>query len=75
MPESWPEVTGNSRPLAHRGCGTPGTEVDSNPYMGEFLRENSLWILAPLALIPLVYLLSLQLGAGGSDDSAFIYNI
>jgi len=43
--------------------------------MGEFLRENWLWILAPLVLIPLVYLLSLQLGAGGSDDSAFIYNI
>ncbi len=42
--------------------------------MGEFLRENWLWILAPLVLIPLTYLL-LHVGAGGEGDAAFIYNI
>lgn len=43
--------------------------------MGEYLRENWLWILAPLVLIPLTYLLSLCLGAGEGGDAAFIYNI
>lgn len=43
--------------------------------MGAFLKENWLWILAPMVLIPLLYLLALAFAGGQEGDSTFIYNI
>lgn len=41
--------------------------------MGNFLRENWIWIVAPIALV--VVLVAVVVITGGEGDSPFIYNI
>lgn len=42
--------------------------------MGSFLRENWLWIVAPIVLL-VVALVVAALALSGNDDGQFIYNI
>lgn len=43
--------------------------------MGNFLRENWIWIATPVVLLIIaLVVMALSLG-GGSDDGQFIYNI
>jgi ABC-type dipeptide/oligopeptide/nickel transport system permease subunit len=42
--------------------------------MGNFLRENWIWIAAPIVLVVILVVALLVLGGGG-DDSPFVYNI
>lgn len=42
--------------------------------MGNFLRENWIWIVAPIVLVLILVVALLVLGGGG-DDSPFVYNI
>lgn len=42
--------------------------------MGSFLRENWIWILAPMVLV-LVAVLTLLIIGGGESDAGFIYNL
>ena len=42
--------------------------------MGKFLRENWVWILAPIVIV-LVLFLVIIFTAGSEDASPFIYNI
>ncbi len=42
--------------------------------MGNFLRENWLWILAPIVIV-LCLFGAILLFQGGDDSSPFIYNI
>jgi len=41
--------------------------------MGSFLRENWIWIVAPIVLV--LALVVALLVFGGGDDSPFVYNI
>jgi hypothetical protein len=41
--------------------------------MGSFLRENWIWIVAPIALV--VVLVVAVVVIGGGDSSPFVYNI
>jgi ABC-type dipeptide/oligopeptide/nickel transport system permease subunit len=41
--------------------------------MGSFLRENWVWIVAPIALV--VVLVVAVVVIGGGDDSSFVYKI
>jgi ABC-type dipeptide/oligopeptide/nickel transport system permease subunit len=41
--------------------------------MGSFLRENWIWIVAPIVLVLILVLAMVYLSAG--DDSPFAYNI
>jgi hypothetical protein len=44
--------------------------------MGSFLRENWIWIVAPLVLVLVAVGVLLLAGSGGEgEDAAFIYNI
>ena len=42
--------------------------------MGKFLRENWLWILAPIVIV-LALFVTIIVMQGGDDTSPFIYNI
>jgi len=42
--------------------------------MGKFLRENWIWILAPIVIVLGLFILILAMGSG-DDASPFIYNI
>jgi len=42
--------------------------------MGSFLRENWIWIVAPIVLVAILVVVLLLMGGGG-DDSPFVYNI
>ena len=42
--------------------------------MGKFLRENWIWIVAPIVLVLLLVVALLVFGRGG-DESPFVYNI
>jgi uncharacterized protein DUF5989 len=42
--------------------------------MGNFLRENWIWIVAPIVVV-FVLLIVVMLVTGGDDTSPFIYNI
>ena len=41
--------------------------------MGSFLRENWIWIVAPIVLVMILVVVLLVMGGG--DDSPFVYNI
>lgn len=42
--------------------------------MGRFLRENWLWILAPIVLVVVLFVVLIMV-QGGDETSPFIYNI
>ena len=58
---------------APAAAATPVVEPESGGLTG-FLRENWVWIVAPIA-IALVLVVVLALVFGGDDSSPFIYNI
>lgn len=43
--------------------------------MGKFLKENWLWILAPIVLVLGGLVVLMMSTGGGNDDQPFIYNI
>lgn len=42
--------------------------------MGKFIRENWLWIVAPIVIVLVLFVAIIAMG-GGDDTSPFIYNI
>jgi hypothetical protein len=51
----------------------PSTDKPRTP-MGNFLRENWLWIVAPIVIVMVLFVAILLMG-GSDDTSPFIYNI
>jgi len=41
--------------------------------MGNFLRENWIWIVAPIVIVLILFVVLIAMS--GEDDSPFIYNI
>ncbi|MDP6410611.1 MAG: hypothetical protein QGI46_14650 [Planctomycetota bacterium] len=43
--------------------------------MGNFLRENWIWIVSPIAIVILGLCWMIYMGSSGDGDAPFLYNI